>query len=436
MGKRVLLMLAATVLVVAGCGNVEEGSDSGGGGGADLAPVSEEDLQKNVPSDQPGVTDTEIRVGGVVSATNPLGGAYSDAFKGVEAYFEMVNAEGGIYGRQLKLTSKRDDQVANNQQEAQALISQDNVFAVLPVATLLFGGAQTFAQAGIPTFGWTINAEWQGPPNLFGERGSSLCFDCAFPIQPWVAQQAGLSKVALLAYNVPQSAGCAEGVKNSFDTYGDAEIVFTDTALSYGTTDYSVQVGRMKDLGVDFVITCMDNNGVRALAEELRQQQLDAVQYMQQGYDHDMVSQFADLFEGSYVLTWFQPFEVEQPPPAMQDYFEWIEKVGGERSELSMVGWLNADLFVRGLKAAGPEFTRQKVIDAINSMDYWTADGLIPGIDWTYSHEREPEVGCYAISKIEDGKFVPQFGEPGKPFMCFDLPSRSFEPQAQAGFKE
>lgn len=433
MGKRVLVLLSACALALAACGNVEEGSNDGDGQGGTLAPVSEEDLKTNLPSTQPGVTDSEIKVGGVVSKTNPLGGRYDHAFKGVEAYFAMVNAEGGLYGRQLKLDVQRDDQVANNQQEAQALVSQDDIFAVLPVATLLFSGAQTFASAQVPTFGWTINKEWAGPPNLFGERGSFLCFDCAYPIQPWVAGQLGRSKVAVLAYNVPQSASCAEGIKNSFEQYGDAEIVFSDTALSYGTTDYSVQVGKMKEAGVDFISTCMDTNGVKALADEVKEQQLPAVQYIQNGYDHELAREFPVL-DGSYVLTWFQPFEVEQPPPAMQRYFEWIDKVGGERSELSMVGWLNADLFVRGLKAAGPSFTRQKVIDAVNAMEDWTADGLIPGIDWTIYHSDQADVGCYAISKIEGGAFTPQFGEPGKPFMCFDLVNPG-EPEARAGLR-
>src|SRR6266542_5994180 len=78
--------------------------------------------------DQPGVNDTEIRVGGVVSKTNPLGGDYASAFDGVKAYFNMVNSskDKGIYGRKLKLTSERDDQLGNNRQAVQGLLSQYN----------------------------------------------------------------------------------------------------------------------------------------------------------------------------------------------------------------------------------------------------------------------------------------------------------------------
>src|SRR5262249_52999986 len=100
--------------------------------------------------DQAGVLDHGLRVGGVVSKTNPLGGNYASAFDGVKAYFDMVNAskDKGIYGRKLRLTSQRDDQVAMNRQEVQALLSEDDVFAALPIAVLLFTGADLLGQSG------------------------------------------------------------------------------------------------------------------------------------------------------------------------------------------------------------------------------------------------------------------------------------------------
>jgi hypothetical protein len=72
---------------------------------------------------------------------------------------------------------------------------------------------------------------------------------------------------------------------------------------------------------------------------------------------------------------------------------------------------------VTGLKAAGPDFTRQKVIDAINQMTDYTANGLVPPIDWTTAHEDDQD--CMALLKIVDGKFKPVFGKKGKPFLCF-----------------
>jgi hypothetical protein len=86
-------------------------------------------------------------------------------------------------------------------------------------------------------------------------------------------------------------------------------------------------------------------------------------------------------------------------------------------------GWISAGMLYDGLKGAGKDFTRAKVVAALNKMKAETLDGLIPPRDWTTNHSiQENSVGCNAYVKVENGKFVPTFTEPGKPFMC--LPSR------------
>ena len=384
--------------------------------------------QQFPPVDQPGVTSTQINVGGVVAKTNPLGGDYASAFDGVQAYFNMVNAskDKGVYGRKLNLSSKRDDQVGMNRQEVQGLISEDNVFAVLPVATLLFTGADLLGQSGIPTFGWNINAEWgseqaPGPPNLFGEKGSYLCFTCASQTLPWLAQKLHKKKLGVLAYQVPQSADCAKGVQATFDKYTSAKIEFIDTSLAFGVTDLSNDVSQMKDKGVDLVTTCMDNNGTLTLAKEMKKQGLNANQYLPNAYNQKFISENAPFFQGSYALTFFTPFEVKQKPQGLKDFQKWMKKGGFEQNENAMAGWINADQFVTGLKEAGPDFTRQKVVDAINAEKNFTAHGLLAGIDWSVSHQADQPQGCTVLSKIDNGKFLPSFGQPGKPFVCFQL---------------
>ena len=51
----------------------------------------------------------------------------------------------------------------------------------------------------------------------------------------------------MLAYNVSNSAQCVDGYSKSFDKYPTAKIVFLSKSLSFGTTDFSVEVGKMKD---------------------------------------------------------------------------------------------------------------------------------------------------------------------------------------------
>ncbi|HMF03179.1 MAG TPA: ABC transporter substrate-binding protein [Acidimicrobiia bacterium] len=373
------------------------------------------------------MTDTEIHVGGIATRTNPLGTDYGQAFDGAKAYFEMVNSKGGVYGRKIRLTSERDDQLSNNRQEAQALVSEDNVFAAVPVAPILFTGADVLAQAGIPTFGWNVDAGWSGKDNLFGNVGA-ICFDCASAKLPLLAQRLHKMRVAILAYTAPQSADCAKSFSDSLEKYPVAKVVVDDRALMFGVTDLSADVQQMKDQKADLVATCMDQNGVLTLAREMKKQGVNAVQYLSNAYDHDFIKQYGDLFDGSYVTTPFAPFETRPRPAGLKEFDRWTKKTGAKQTELAVYGWVAADQFVQGLKAAGPDFTRQKVIDALNAVKAYDASGLIPPIDWTVQHRDQVDTACQALTKIENGKFVPVFGSAGKPFICFrNLPPKLAE---------
>jgi ABC-type branched-subunit amino acid transport system substrate-binding protein len=410
--RRVAVVVAAT-LALAACGN------SGGGEGASRTTRAAGGGAR--PVDQPGVTDTEIRVGGVASITNPINGPYGDACKGVQAYFDMVNAEGGVHGRTLRHVACRDDQMANNQREVEALLDQDQVFAVLPVATILsFSGARILAERKVPTFGWNIQKEWEGPENLFGDKGA-LCFGCPSVTLAWYLSRERVSKAGLLAYNVAQSANCVKGYEETFSKYPVAEVVFATKSLSFGQTDFSAEVKQMKDRGVDAVMPCVDQAGVLNLAKEMRKQGLRAVMWLPNAYDHAFMKQNGEFFAGSLVGVQSVPFETRPRPPGLAKYERWIRAGGYPRNELSMAGWINADLFVTGLRKAGPEFTRQKVIDALNTITDYRADGLISGIDWTVRHTRQWEdLDCAAAVRVRrDGTFQPVYGKPGKPYVCF-----------------
>jgi ABC-type branched-subunit amino acid transport system substrate-binding protein len=384
--------------------------------------------QQFPPVDQPGVSATEIRVGGVAAETNNLvGDTFGSVFDGTKAYFNMVNAskDKGIYGRKLVLAEERDDGFANNRQEIQALLDS-NVFAALPMATVLFTGSELLAQQGVPTFGWNINAEWgseqgAGPPNFFGEKGSYLCFTCPSQGLPWLANRLKAKRVGLLAYNVAQSADCAEGVQAAFQKYPSANLEVVDTSLAFGVTDVSGPVSEMVDKNVDLVTTCMDQNGVLTVARELKKQGSDAIMYLPQGYTHKFVEENARILQGFYTITFFTPLEVKNKPKGLRDFQKWMKRAGYEQNEHSVAGWINADLLYQGLKDAGPEFTRQKVVDAINAMTDYKAGGLLPGIDWRTAHSQEEAEGCLVYSKIDNGKFVPSFGSADKPFVCLQL---------------
>ena len=116
----------------------------------------------------------------------------------------------------------------------------------------------------------------------------------------------------------------------------------------------------MKQGKANLVITCLDGNGTVSLGREMKKQGLDAVLISANLYNHDLVKHNADVLDGTYLYTVYTPFEVKPQPPGAKRYATWIKKSGGRQTENSLVGWLNADLFVAGLKAAVPRSLAQR----------------------------------------------------------------------------
>jgi branched-chain amino acid transport system substrate-binding protein len=400
-------------------------------GTAPITEVSGADLQKKVPlSGVQGVTDSQIEVAAITAGTNPLAGDYTSFLNGVRAYFDMVNAAGGIYGRKLVIGASRNDGFINNQQTVKTSLAQDHAFATF-VATPLFYGAGDLAATNppMPTFTWNINQEFAGKPNLFGTSGA-ICFACKSQLSPYIAQEEHISRVAVLAYAaIAASKKYADGVKASFEKYPSAQMAYFDPNLQVGQADVSAEVARMKDKKVQLVFTSIDQKETLILAKEMAKQHLDAVQYVNNLYDPQFVRDNARYLEGDFVAPQFAAFENTPLPPVEQDFLKWMGNIGKPVSELPAYGWIAALQFVHGLKLAGPNFSQQKVVDSLNQDTHFDADGMIVPIDWTKQHNDPTgadgtanqfagKYQCVSLTRVRDGKFVPELNEPGKPFTC------------------
>jgi ABC-type branched-subunit amino acid transport system substrate-binding protein len=80
----------------------------------------------------PGVTDTEVVFGSHQPLTGPASAGYSKISPATKAYFDYVNANGGVHGRQIKYIVKDDAyNPAQTQTLVRQLVQEDKVFAIL-----------------------------------------------------------------------------------------------------------------------------------------------------------------------------------------------------------------------------------------------------------------------------------------------------------------
>ena len=97
------------------------------------------------PARAAGVTDTEIRIGNIMPYTGPLA-AFGSIGRAEAAYFDMVNARGGINGRKIKFISRDDSSNPRTAAEhTRELVEQERVH-------LMFGSFGTPSNLATRTY--------------------------------------------------------------------------------------------------------------------------------------------------------------------------------------------------------------------------------------------------------------------------------------------
>ena len=404
-------LLLAPALALCACANARVHNNPGGGA--------------------PGVSSDAIEVGSIANVTGPLSSDFAPIVNGVEAYFSMVNAAGGVAGRQLHLAYQTDDSGSSTTDLAlaQKLVGQDHVFAVVGVGTPFFGAAQYLAEQGTPTFGYVVSTDWQDHPTLFGTYGSVLNYGTAANGEAYVAQQLGATSVAVIAYSVPQSSAACQAAAQGMRALG-VNVTFTDVEFPFGA-DPTADVLQMKAHDVDFVLSCLDLNGNIAFARAMAQNDLTVHQLWLNGYDRSTLQQYGSLMNGVYFGVQHVPFEVAQvfpgAYPGMEHYVAEMRKYQSASTydEVAIDGWISAALFVSGLQAVGRNLTQRKLVAAINAETAFTAGGLIAPVDWTTAHDSHIPARipyCGAAVEVEGGHYVPRVA-PGTQhgvYVCFD----------------
>src|SRR5476649_1858461 len=109
----------------------------------------------------PGVTATEIKIGQTMPYSGPVT-AFGTLGKGEVAFFNMINDQGGVNGRKIKLPSLDDGYAPpRTVEQTRKLVEEDNV-------ALIFGSIGTATNVAVQKY---LNA--RKIPQLFITSGGS-----------------------------------------------------------------------------------------------------------------------------------------------------------------------------------------------------------------------------------------------------------------------
>ena len=111
-------LLIIVALVVAGCGSSHSRRQSTGSSDSGAATA-------------PGVTATTITFATHQPLSGPVASGYSEISAGSQAFFNYVNAHGGVFGRTIKLIIKDDSyNPTNTVNVTHQLVLQNKVFGI------------------------------------------------------------------------------------------------------------------------------------------------------------------------------------------------------------------------------------------------------------------------------------------------------------------
>jgi ABC-type branched-subunit amino acid transport system substrate-binding protein len=142
--------VAAIAVVLAACGGSSGSSSSGSGSGSST----------KLTASAPGITASTITIGSHQPLTGPAAPGYSEIAPASKAYFDYVNAHGGVYGRKIVYKYLNDQyNPSTTSTVVHQFVLQDRVYA-------LFDGLGTPTHLAVAPY---LNAEHV--PDVFVASG-------------------------------------------------------------------------------------------------------------------------------------------------------------------------------------------------------------------------------------------------------------------------
>lgn len=358
----VFILLMAVSILAAACG----------GGNTDTSAPTE---RKGYAQ---GVTDTEIKVGWWGPQSGPAA-AWGTLFKGADAYFKMVNENGGINGRKITYIAVDDEyQPSKTIAAAKKLVEVDRVFAtVASIGTAHNEAAKPYMQEkNILNIYASGSSKLSNPPE---KTMFSVIFNYtaeANALAKYTAEDLGKKKIGLFYQNDDFGKEGLNGVKSELEKKGMKLVA--EVPYNTNNVDYSTPALKFKEAGADAVILYGAPKPLAALAKELHKIGSDA-QLVATAIVADpvMFDLAGSAWEGAIVANY--PPVIDGNNSKVKDFVEAFNKYypNDKPGTFAQYGWLAAQIFTEGVKRAGDDLTTEGMIKALESFGDW--DGSIVG---------------------------------------------------------
>jgi len=357
----------------------------------------------------PGVTDEEILIGNIQDLSGPIKELGLLIPAGSQMYFDYINEQGGVNGRKIRMIT--EDHGYNPQKSvtaAKKLVEKDQVFCLYNVigTSPVEAIRPILEESGIPLIAPATNSSTMSD---MSRQGAKYIFhtDAGYDLQTKI----------LINYILSKNPDAKIGFAYQDDDYGEnalqgaaeAEemngITVQKESFQRGATDFVGQTSNfMKGGCTDVIIGGIVREPVTIMKTA------QAMNYKPNFYGlGPTTDKRVGLLAGDAgedFITAYWAFHPESNNPGPKLYRELCDKNNVPdkmRGLYHYYGFATALVLVEGIKRAGKNLNRERLINALENLKNWDS-GVFPPI--TFSRNDHAGVESVMLLQLQGGKQV------------------------------
>ncbi len=357
-----------------------------------------------------GVTDKEIVLGMHTDLSGPAAFYGVSSRNAAQMRYDLVNAQGGIHGRRIKLVVEDTQyQVPRGVAAVNKLINRDKVFAIVssfgtPIVNAAFKDQEA---ARVPNlFPLTLARSMSQPLNrLKFALGSSYYDQIRAGVKYLVAEKQSRTLCALYE-DTDFGQEVLEGIR---DQAKAMNVSLAETAAVKPTdTDFSAPVTKLRQANCDLIaMGTLLRTTILPLGTAKRMGWTDTTWFTQSGaYEYMVAAAPGKATEGLYSGSGFILPYADTASPDLQAWMKaYQERFKADLNIGAIFAWQGADLTVTALDRAGRNLTTDSFIAALESIKGYR--DIFGGPVMNFSADNHQGSATSYLSVVKDGRWVP-----------------------------
>ncbi|WP_454742264.1 ABC transporter substrate-binding protein [Cupriavidus necator] len=330
-----------------------------------------------------GVTADTILLGQSAALTGPAASLGKQMNAGARLYFDHINQQGGIYGRKIRLEALDDyyepEPAAKNTKK---LIEEARVFALFGyVGTPTSQAALPLAiQAKVPFFGpYTGARSVREPRNRYVFHVRAGYNEEATAILRQI-QTTGLKRVAVVYNDDAYGKAELEELERALKTAADSGVqLVSREGVVRNTMEIGDAMQGVLKANPDAVVMISAYRTAGAFVKEALRRGYNGQFYNVSFVGTQALANEVGAKGSGLVISQVMPHPGNATLPVVREYLRLLQAAGKPHDfdYASIEGFVAANAFTEGLRRAGKDLTREKLVTALESMRSYDLGGFI-----------------------------------------------------------